>query len=205
MRSAQNLIDVGTPSGQGRQPVRSEASRTRRYPSLTASASPATPITTRSGPAGAWRTTIGPSRDPSRHPMPSGTTAGHCTGAKIAKTTAATPFATPRITFLPALACASVRVAGAAGTARAAARRPPRRSSRRRCRSRRSRQTSSSTLAVCRWWSATRRSAVARRGSGSRPRPAEQDRHDPLEALRGVDNSSAAPPRRRPPRRGRCA
>jgi hypothetical protein len=35
-------------------------------------------------------------------------TAGQFTGAAIAKISAATPFATPRITFLLALACASV-------------------------------------------------------------------------------------------------
>ena len=35
-------------------------------------------------------------------------TAGQCTGAKTVKISAATPFATARITFFPALACASV-------------------------------------------------------------------------------------------------
>ena len=57
-------------------------------PSLTASTIPPAPIRIRIGVAGAWRTTIGPSRDPIRHPAPSGMTAAQCTGATNAKITA---------------------------------------------------------------------------------------------------------------------
>ena len=83
-------------------------------PSLIARASPGDadqhPQRRRRAPC---RTTIGPSREPIRQPMPSGTTAAQSTGARNAKITAATVLATTEQHVLGGVRPGQRRVGGA--------------------------------------------------------------------------------------------